>query len=184
MPRVHGFGSGTQVAVVDVDSFQIQAIIDVGDNPQAVVASSGKVVVLCGGFFDNFDTPDVDESSPGSLVFISPDTDVVTNSLPLGIGFANRMEVGPDGMAYFLVDGNLASLDVGAELVTADFVTAQSAGADRFHGLGVEPTTGRIYVSDPKDFTSPGEVHVLDPDGTLVASFAGDVMPRAFGFVE
>ncbi len=179
-----GFGSGTQVAVVDLDAFDVRSIIEVGDNPQAVVAGSGKVAVLCSGFFDDWLTDDADESTAGSIVFISPDTDAVTQSIPLDSGADSRMELGPDGIAYFLVQGTIASLDLGSEMVTPNFINAQTAGAAGFYGLGVDRTSGRIYATDAKDFASSGDVFVFESDGMSVTDFEADIIPRAFGFVE
>jgi hypothetical protein len=67
-------------------------------------------------------------------------------------------------------------------LPTQAWLQAQSM--QYFWGLGIRPSTGDIYVADPKGFTQKGTVFVYRPDGTLVRQFATGVGPGHFLFDE
>ncbi|MBT3268171.1 YncE family protein [Candidatus Poribacteria bacterium] len=178
-----GFGAGTTVSVVDLATFTISSIIEVGTNPTAVVARDGKVVVLASGItWDSPDTPE-DDTAPGAIVVIDTASDTVTNSLPLDSGASDRMELGPDGVAYFLTFGAVAKFDTNTQSVTADFITASAHGAGAFYGLSVNPDSGLIYVSDAKDYATSGDVYVFEPNGTFVRQFEADLLPRAMAFI-
>ena len=57
------------------------------------------------------------------------------------------------------------------------------ATANQYYwGLGIDPTSGLIYVGDPKGFNQSGSVSVYHADGSLKTSFAVGVGPGAFSF--
>jgi DNA-binding beta-propeller fold protein YncE len=173
-----GFGSGTTVSAVDVATFTITSVIEVGNNPTAVVnAGGGRVVVLASG------VSWADPPTPGAVVVIDTATDTVVNSIPLDSGASDRMEMGPDGIAYFLTPGAVARFDVSSQALTADFITAAEAGAGAFYGLSVNRESGAIYVSDAKDYASAGEVYVFAATGAAIRSFGSDLLPRVMAFV-
>jgi len=175
------YGLGTQVAVVDATTMSVKKLIPVGDRPTAVVAVGDTVVVLCSGFFDNYDTPDKNESTPGSIVVIDANSDTVKDQIPLDGSVGDRMELGPDGHVYFFVNNRVAAFDpVTRHFHTAPIQTPQ--GVLGWYGLGVDPSDGAIYLTDAKDFTTPGDVYIFEPNGTLRAKFTADIIPRAFGF--
>lgn len=53
-----------------------------------------------------------------------------------------------------------------------------------FWALGIDPTTGNIYVGDPKGFTQKGSVYIYRTDGTQTGSFNVGVGPGHFYFGE
>ena len=108
--------------------------------------------MLCGGFFDNFETSDADESTPGRLIYVDASSDAVSQSIPLDSGASGRLELGPDGTAYFIVQGNIAARDAVSQALTPNLINASAAGAVGFYGLTVEPSTGRVFATDAKDF--------------------------------
>jgi DNA-binding beta-propeller fold protein YncE len=180
-----GFGRGTNVTVVDLTTFRVSRIIPAGDQPSAAIAApNGKIVVLCSGFSDDFNTPGQNESTRGSVVVIDPARDVVVNSVPLDSGASGRMELGPDGLAYLLVEGGVAVFDTNTERLQRTAIQAKAQGVQGFYGLGVDPAGGQVYVTDAKDFVTPGDVYIFEPSGALVTKFTADLIPRAFGFVR
>jgi hypothetical protein len=174
------YGAGTQVAVVD-STMTVKKLVPVGDRPTAVVAVGNKVVVLCSGFYDNYDTPDTNESTPGSIVVIDASSDTVSDQIPLDGAVGDRMELGPDGHAYFFVNNKVAAFDPTTGRIHTTTIQAPQ-GVFGWYGLGVDPVDGAIYVTDAKDFTNPGDVYVFEPNGTQRAKFTADIIPRSFGF--
>ncbi len=51
-----------------------------------------------------------------------------------------------------------------------------------FYGLGVDPVTSEVYVSDAVDYISPGWIYRHAPTGMLIDSFQTDIAPSAFCF--
>ncbi len=62
------------------------------------------------------------------------------------------------------------------------FVAA--SGLQYFWGVGVHPTSGNIYVADPKGFTQRGMVRIYQPGGKVVDSFETGVGPGHFYFEQ
>jgi DNA-binding beta-propeller fold protein YncE len=51
-----------------------------------------------------------------------------------------------------------------------------------FYGLGVDPSTSEVYVSDALDFTQKGVVYRYSAEGALVHQFQADIIPGFFCF--
>lgn len=51
-----------------------------------------------------------------------------------------------------------------------------------FWGLGIEPSTGYVYIGDPKGFTQKGSVYIYRQDGTQIKSFDVGMGPGHFYF--
>lgn len=69
-----------------------------------------------------------------------------------------------------------------SSLPTQAFVPAQSL--QYFWAVGVEPSSGYIYVGNPLGFTQRGSVQVYKQDGTLVKTFKVGVGPGHFYFEQ
>lgn len=55
-------------------------------------------------------------------------------------------------------------------------------GSRTFYGLGVDPVSGDIYVSDAIDYTQRGVVYRYDANGTQIDQFKTDITPGYFCF--
>lgn len=53
-----------------------------------------------------------------------------------------------------------------------------------YYALGVEPTTGYLYVGDPKGFTQKGSVGIYKQNGTIIKTFATGLGPGQIYFGE
>lgn len=51
-----------------------------------------------------------------------------------------------------------------------------------FYALGIDPSSGNIYLSDAKDFVQRGEVRVYSPHAVLIDSLKAGIIPSAFCF--
>ena len=105
----------------------------------------------------------------------------MSDQIPLDGSVGDRMELGPDGHAYFFVNNQVASFDPATGQIHATTIQAPQ-GVFGWYGLGVDPVDGAIYVTDAKDFTNPGDVYIFEPNGTQRAKFTTDIIPRSFGF--
>ncbi len=51
-----------------------------------------------------------------------------------------------------------------------------------FYGLGIDPSSSEIYVSDAIDYTQRGVVYRYSPKGDLIHQFQADIIPGYFCF--
>ncbi len=62
------------------------------------------------------------------------------------------------------------------------FITASTG--TYLYGLGIEPVTNDIFVSDAKDFTQNGTVMRYNSNGDLIQSWPTGIAPSSFYFVQ
>jgi DNA-binding beta-propeller fold protein YncE len=67
------------------------------------------------------------------------------------------------------------------ELPSAPFIFQ---GSKRFYGLGIDPVTSEIYVSDALDYLQEGWVFRYNTRGFCTDSFRVDIAPGSFCFTE
>jgi hypothetical protein len=66
------------------------------------------------------------------------------------------------------------------ELPDAPFIAADAG--QMYYGLGVEPVTGDVYVSDAIDYMQKGRILRYSKTGVKMDSFTADIIPGAFCF--
>ena len=59
------------------------------------------------------------------------------------------------------------------------FVTANGRN---LYGMGIEPNSGVVYVSDAIDYVQRGTVYRYREDGSLINSFQAGIIPGEFCF--
>lgn len=96
------YGQG-QVAVVDPEANSVVAMINVGQNPQALVVDyEGELLVLCtGNYFSSF----------GMIYVVDPESFVVTDSVVAG-GSPGHIRLASNGLAYIAAGGFVAQGEV------------------------------------------------------------------------
>lgn len=160
-----------QVLVIDANSLAITDSIQVGREPNSLVADkNGKLWVLCSGGL-NEAMPQLDRIDPqmkqveARLFF-----DDIQSS-------PSELELNPGGDALYYLDGGLFKLAISDSLLpTNPFV---GNGSQSFYGLGIDPISGAIYLSDAKDFQRRGTIHRYF-ENNLSASFEVGIIPGSF----
>ena len=51
-----------------------------------------------------------------------------------------------------------------------------------FYNVGVEEITGDVYLTDAKNYTSPGEVHIYSSSAQFKKKFTVRIIPGAIAF--
>ncbi|RYD78933.1 MAG: YncE family protein [Sphingobacteriales bacterium] len=59
-----------------------------------------------------------------------------------------------------------------------------SAGSKQIYGLGIDPKTSEIYISDAIDNIQPGKVYRYNSNGKLIHDFQVGVSPGEFLFIQ
>jgi hypothetical protein len=57
-----------------------------------------------------------------------------------------------------------------------------AANTENFYGVGIDPSSGIIYVADAIDYVQRGVIYRYRPDGTLINSFLAGIIPGDFYF--
>lgn len=124
------------------------------------------------------------------LTRLNPTTGAVLKTFDFGTADPLRLVLNPakDSLYFIEVSYTGGSSNNGLyrmgitdiALPTTAFIVA--TGLQYFWGLGVDPYSGNIYLSDPVGFTQRGKVYVYQPNGNLVNSFMTGVGPGHFLF--
>jgi YVTN family beta-propeller protein len=168
-----GFGSGRTVSVVSAGSLSVTGTIPVGDNPNGVeITTSGAVYVVCTGSY-NFTDPAKD--TPAHIAVVDPASDTVTDSIFIG-EHAMDIGIGSDGTGYIPSTTKVLIVDTRAHRVTGVFKLGS------YDAVGVDLSSGDVYLADPKNFVQPGTVSVFAPNGQIRVQFDAGIIPGAFAF--
>jgi hypothetical protein len=134
----------------------------------------GKLWVLCGG---NSTT-----SLAGGLYCINPATNVVEQSFPFASATGNpcRLRINATNDTLFWLNNGIYRMSITATVIPTTPFIAQSGVL--FYGLGIDPTTNEIYVSDAIDYVQKGVIYRYQSNGTLINTFRAGITPGDFYF--
>lgn len=135
---------------------------------------NGKLWILCGGSQSN--------SIYAGLYRVNP----INNQLEASFPFPSlndhpwRLKMNPSNdTLYFLNNGVYRMSIQSGFLPTAAFIPQASSN---FYGLGIDPSTGVIYVSDAIDYVQKGMIYRYRVNGTLINTFLAGIIPGDFYF--
>jgi Domain of unknown function (DUF5074) len=169
-----GLGAGRSISIIDIQTLAVTKTMEIGDNPVAVaVTPGGMVYVVCAGFYGSGSIPD--DSTPAKVIVIDPRTTGVVDSVTIP-GHAYTIAVGGTGRAYIPSSDSVMVVDTQTHRIAGTFVR----GA--FYAVGIEESSGDVYLSDAKNFTQPGDVIIYASDGQLKSQFTAGVIPGSFAF--
>jgi hypothetical protein len=164
-----------QVLVIDTETDAIVDSIQSGKEPIGIVIDKKeKVWVLCSGGYDNFEAP--------SLIRINPELRIIEKvfTFPDPQDTPSRLCINPTGDTVYFLKGGVYQMPVtAAELPTQPLI---SADGRHFYGLNVHPVTGRIYISDARDYVQNGAAYQYTVHGTLVREYVAGRIPGSFCF--
>ncbi len=171
------------VSVIDLSTFQVVKNIDVGINLHRLKADRyGDVYVTSRG--DYYDIP-------SKLFVIDTKTETIKKTFDIAV---SNLAI-DDDQAYFystefsyLTGSNTISygiLNVKDELLTAkQFITD---GTDKSilipYGIAVNPFTKDVFVTDAKDYVSPGSLYCFGTNGQKKWSVKTGDIPAHFAFI-
>jgi YVTN family beta-propeller protein len=163
------------IYIIDSETDVLDDSILLGESPNSLqVDKNGKLWVLCGGSSENHVS--------GKLNRINPITKAVELSLtfPGHTDVPRKLEInGAQDKLYYLYNGVNQFSIVDNSLPSSPFINQKSL---LFYGLGVDPESGNIYVSDAIDYVQKGKVYCYKPDTALVNSFNSGLIPGEFYF--
>ncbi len=179
-----GWGKDNTVKVIDSSTDAVTATITVGDNPNSIQRDAGGNIWVSSSGSTVYTTwPDIDEanSSKGS---ISKITSGNTEELRLEVselehGAVENLSISPDGQTlYYTHNGAVYRLSTDA----ATFPTAPFKEKN-YYSLTVDPLTGNVLGGEVPNFTSAGNLDILNSEtGEVIETFQVGIAPIGYAF--
>lgn len=165
----------SKIYVVNTLTDVLEDSIQVGYGSNSIKEDkNGKLWVLCGGSEAN--------NFYASLHRVDPISKQVEQSFQFSIlsesPWRLTMNTSNDTL-YFLNNGVFRMSIAATALPTSAFVPK---GNHTFYGLGIDPNSGVIYVSDAVDYVQRGVIYRYKVDGTLINTFLVGIAPGDFCF--
>ncbi len=180
-----GWSYDSTVSVIDVQSDKVVKTIITGDNPvDLAVDHNDDVWVLCKGKVVYDQNWNIVSETDSRLQKIDHNTLEVTEDFVIGQkgDYFNpqRLTVSSQGriVLYLEHDG------VFAVLADNPSISGNVLIGGNFYGLDADPTSGLIYVTDARDFSSAGVLYRYRPDGFLQDSVSVGIAPNGVYFNE
>ncbi len=186
---VTGWSYNNKVYKIDIDTDKLVDSLTVTKQPNSIVLDkNNKLWVLSDGGFSGI--------PGGQEIPALTKIDAETFNIEKIINFPST-ETSPSRLSlngtrdtlYFIngswggtadTEKGIFRMSVNSEnLPTAAFIPQNEK---LFYGLGIDPVTSGIYVSDAKDYIQKGIIYYYKPEGTLQDSFKTDIIPSYFCF--
>ncbi|MEG2177833.1 MAG: SMP-30/gluconolactonase/LRE family protein [Bacteroidales bacterium] len=173
-------GDNSTLQVIDINSNTVVHTLNLVKEPQSMVLDkNNKLWVLCAGGWD----PKSDTLP--ALYCINPTTYTIEKTL----WFANKsmapsnLKLSTDKASlYYLLGANIYKLSLDATAIPATEAAYIKTTAMGLYNMGIDPKTGDIYVTNPKDYSQNGEVLRYDKMGKFIKSISTGVVPSAVLF--
>lgn len=164
----------SKIYVVNPISDQITDSISIGYGSNSLKEDKyGKLWVLCGGNSSNI---------AGGLYRINPATNAVEQSFEFTSASSTpgRLQInGTNDTLYWLNNGIFRMSIETTVIPNTPFIG--SSGMN-YYGLGIDPTTNEIYVSDAVDYVQKGVIYRYRSNGSLISTFKAGIIPGEFYF--
>jgi DNA-binding beta-propeller fold protein YncE len=167
--------SGEYLYIVNTVSDMVEDSIKIGYGSGSLCTDkSGRVWVLCSGDY---------VSKAGGLYRINPSS----GSVEQAWGFPAtespwKLRINSTKDTLYYLNNSVYQLPVSADTLPSSPLIP-SAGR-YLYGLGIEPGSGVIYVSDAVDFTQKGSVFRYKSNGALINTFKAEIAPSGFLFYK
>jgi DNA-binding beta-propeller fold protein YncE len=135
---------------------------------------NGKLWVLCGGSSS--------KGQPGSLYRINPADHKIEADFQFQKANQNpfKLRINAKGdMLYFIENGIQKFPIDAAALPLFPFIAEEGRN---FYGLGIQPKTGHVYVTDAIDYVQKGKVLIFSENAGFLYSFTAGIIPSDFYF--
>lgn len=163
------------VSVIDLNTLTEIKKIEVALNPTTISADAfGDVYVIAYGTYP----------SVPKITIIDNNTDVVKTTKDIDAGYGTPFFVSGDIAYYYSDAGKIKVYNLKTQLVINDNFTIGGTTLNAPYSLAVDPTTGEVFVTDAKDFSSNGKLFAYDKTGKYEYDIATGINPGAIVFVN
>lgn len=171
-----GYGQGNKISVINSNSNSVESTITVGDVPGSLEISNGFLYVLCEGSPSWAGTETI-----GKLhkINLSNTSQITTLDFTLGNHPQNLDLDG--GNIYYTNSNNVYKIaESNFTLPTTSLFNTSSNNVSSFYGFAVKAS--KIFVADPNDYSSAGEIFIFNESGAVLSTKTVGVAPNGFYF--
>ncbi|MES2558295.1 MAG: DUF5074 domain-containing protein [Bacteroidota bacterium] len=138
------------------------------------VDANNKIWVLCNG--------DMTRSIHPALQRLNPISNTVEQNFPLNFSEMNvsRLRMNNAKTKLYWLSKHVFVMGIADQVVATKPLVM--AGNQNFYGLGVDPKTNELYVSDVKDFVQQSVVYRYRSSGSLIGDFKAGLITGGFYF--
>lgn len=166
------------ILVIDTDRNKVIETIETARQPSSlVVDKNNKIWVLCDGGWQQ--TAGIDNRP--ALQRINPQTLNIEQSFYFEAGESPSslaINSGADQLIY--INKSIYTMSIDATTLPEEKLLNYNGTI--YYGLGINPQTDEIYVSDAIDYSQSGVVYRLTAEGLPVDTFRTGIIPGAFCF--
>lgn len=170
-----------KIYVINSDNDQVEDSITVGFCSSSLREdNAGKIWVYCTG--------DLDKKINAGIYQVDPATKKVLKKFNLNnpLNTWDRMDINNSLDTIYYLNNGVYRLPISANALPLQPIIA-SEGRN-FYGIGIDPNTGEIYVSDAKDFSQKGIIYRYKKDlsGNIIleTTFKASTIPSDFVFYK
>jgi hypothetical protein len=167
------------VSVISLSSLTVTKTIKVIADPVSVVADSfGNVYVLSLGVTNGSTT-----INPG-MTIINSATDAVTSQPAVNLGFNIPIAVQGNLVYYATSDNKIAVYNALTQAAAqVNFITDGTTITTPY-AIAADATTGEVFVTDAKDYSSNGTLYAFDKTGKLEYSVTVGINPGRIALLK
>ena len=173
----------TTVSVVDLNSFELINQIEVAPNLHRLKATeSGDLYVSSrGDYFDNPSQLFVIDTKKGE---VKKNYDIPTNNLTI-VGDTAYIIGSAFSYETFNWEIDYRMIDIQKEELLEDSFLPKNVSdeIEMPYGIAVDPISKNIYITDARDYVSPGTLYCIDKNGAMKFKVKTGDIPAHFAFV-
>lgn len=134
----------------------------------------GKLWVMCMGNYQ--------DQTPANLYKVNPANKEVEKNYPFSswLNSWNKIKMNPGKDTIYFSNGSIFKMSVYDHALPSDAFI--ESGGKNFYGLGIDPQSGNIFISDAIDYVQKGKVYIYSQKGFLLRSFNAGIIPGEFCF--
>ena len=163
----------TQLYIVDISTDKLVDSIAIGCGASSLQEDkNGKLWVLSSG----------DKNVAAQLQRINPLTEVVEAVFVFESGSPQHLKTNGSRDSLYYLNNGVYAIAVSADALPKTPMI--SAGNSIFYGLGIDPQSGDIYVSDAMDYVQKSTIYRYNSKGNLRHSFKSGINSNSFCFKQ
>lgn len=171
-----------KILVIDPETDRLKDSIEVLQQPNSIVLDKyGKIWALCDGGYEG---STYGNTQPG-LVRIDAQSHTVEKIFILPEDeWPSKLCINRNADTLYFINGDVWRMPVDADQLPRESFIQSVTGSQKrlFFGLGVDPMTSEVYVSDAIDHVQNGVVYGYTADGAGVDTFQVGIIPGFFCF--
>ncbi len=165
------------VLVIDLNDLKLMDSIEVTIEPNSLqLDKNGDLWVLCSGGYNNEEIP--------ALYKIDINTDSVLAKLEFRniASSPGELHINKTGDMLYFINNDIYKMSIYSDSIPEEPFIKSNGSV--FYSLGIDPSTGDIYVSDAGNYMQKGKVFVYDTTGNIKMNFLAGIIPGYFCFKE